>query len=189
MPLKTAQYHNLCNAAAQHFGIPDWEYRGVKISGGALLEGICHGESGGRAEAWRYEPHQDRQSDGDTPNVDSGWLEDDRSWGLFQVMGYNIRRLLGAKDGTPMNFRFAIDPWINIWLGCQVLIADIAAVKRELGAVGDDPIIVSRALARYNGGPTGDDPTGPGGAMRRQVYVDHVGASCLAVVKDRGRAL
>jgi len=93
MSFPTAKYRALFEAAAQVAGLPAWG----SIPASCWLEAIALQESSGRPDASRYEPHQDRAgrpdvtSDADTPDVDDGFTEDDRSWGLMQVMGYNLR--------------------------------------------------------------------------------------------------
>jgi hypothetical protein len=207
----------LIDAKAAFVGLPTWRSQRYKIRilPGELLEAIILTESGGNARARRYEEHQDRASrrdapqDPDTPDVDDGELEDDASYGLMQVMGYNIRhlvgvgpvgiadtshgpRLVGGVIGPggwrpllvgemgatypPMSFAWAFLPDTNITLGLRVLLP-------ELRAVGGD---VERALARYNGGPTGDDVRPEyGDDMRLRRYVDKVFSNARFVAMDR----
>jgi hypothetical protein len=175
--LPTRRYRRLLDACAELVALPGWTYRGVSFFPGEWLEGLVLAESRGNPSARLYEPHQDRAgrrdaaSDGDTPDQDDGMLEDDKSYGLMQVMGYNIRELCGVPRGTAMRFGFALLPITNVALGLRVLIG-------ELSAVGGD---VARALARYNGGPTGDD----GSPMRLQGYVDRIYSHALVVRDDR----
>lgn len=151
------------------------------IIGSEWLEALVMQESSGNPRATRYEPHQDRAgrtdaaSDADKPGQDDGMLEDDRSYGLMQVMGYNLRRLVGVPPGTPMKFDWALDPLFNIAAGVAVLRGELAATH------GD----VARALARYNGGPTGDAIQADG-KMRREEYVAGVRAWVGRVIADRG---
>lgn len=133
------------------------------------LEGLILAESAGNPKARRYEPHQDtgvrkvRELDPDSPDIDDGLLEDDASYGLMQVMGYNVRQLCGVAKGTPMNFGFLYLPITNLSFGLRILTAELQATR------GD----VSRALARYNGGPTGETLQ-PNGKMRLEAYVRRV---------------
>ena len=62
-----------------------------------------------------------------------------------------------------------------LWMAApEGLCAELAATK------GD----VARALARYNGGPTGER-IGEDGKMRRQEYVDKVLVNARRVAEDR----
>lgn len=179
--LPTAHFRLLFNGAAEGAGLPWW--RG--FSPGVLVEALAMQESSGNPKARRYEPHhdaagrRDSASDGDVMAQDDGPLEDDASYGLIQILGSNVRRLVGAPPSTPFNFGFLFDPVIGLGFGLLVL-------REELKATGGD---VARALARYNGGPTGDrmEP-GPHGQLqlRRQEYVDGVARWCERVRQDRG---
>lgn len=178
----------LIDAKAAFASLPEFvsdHYR-CSFSPGTWLEGLVLTESSGNARARRYEPHQDRatrrnaREDPDPPDQDSGDIEDDASFGLCQVMGYNIRKIVGVRmvDGRypPMSFAWAFDADVNLWLGCTVL-------RWELAAVGGD---VERALARYNGGPTGDDVLPEyGNDMRLRRYVDKVVKNSFLVDADR----
>jgi hypothetical protein len=171
----------LMRDCAWWYGFPIWQPDGIPAE--VWLEAIAAHESLGDEEAVRYEERQDREgrgdsaTDGDRPGVDDGWAEDDKSYGLFQIMGYNIRRLCGVPDGTPMNFRWACEPPVNLWLACKVL-------EGELRTVGSD---VPKALARYNGGPTGDDirQTERGAEMRCAEYVRRIREAVDLVQMDR----
>lgn len=186
----------LIDAAAAWHVLPVWVYEGNILPPGVFLEGLILAESGGKADAVRYEPHQDRpgrsdaHTDPDRPGIDDGVKEDDRSYGLMQIMGYNYRRYCGAPVRTALDFSPLFRPMLNIDCGCWILNADLLAVAREVEA-GQPPTrthdIVARALARYNGGPTGDDIQ-PNGKMRLQRYVDRVGSHALAVLRDRQAA-
>jgi hypothetical protein len=176
----------LIRAAADHAGLPSWGDAAARV----WLEALVMTESSGNAKARRYEPHQDRPgradaaTDADRPGTDDGLLEDDASYGLCQVMGYNLRRYLGLAPGTTMHYGFAYRPALNIDAGIWVLQGDIAALRREGMAHGEHEL-VARALARYNGGPTGDD-RGPTGAMRVQPYVDKVAHWSTIVLGEAG---
>ena len=120
--MKTRSFRELINREASRVGLPLW--RGLEP--GCWLEGLVLAESGGRPEAIRYEAHQDRAgrrdaaSDGDVAGRDDGLLEDDKSYGLMQVMGYNIRRLCGFHPGCPIRFAFAFEPETNTDRGATV---------------------------------------------------------------------
>jgi hypothetical protein len=185
--LPTAPLRRLIDAKAEHHGLPF--FHSVRYNShftpGEWLEGLILTESSGNPRARRYEPHQDRATrtdvatDADRPDVDDGQIEDDASYGLCQVMGYNIVRLTGGGRGerATRDFAFAFDPDVNIWLGIQVLRGEMAVVS------GD----VERALARYNGGPTGAVVAPKfGNDMRLRAYVDRVVANARKVQADRG---
>jgi hypothetical protein len=180
----------LIEAKAALHGLPRFAYRGNTYTPGTLLEGLVLTESSGDPRARRYEPHQDKAgrtdapTDPDRPGIDDEDFEDDASYGLCQVMGYNLRHLVGVPPGTRMSFTWAYDPDVNLWAGCMVLTRDLAQVYREAPHASESERC-ARALARYNGGPTGDDPTGPGGAMRLQAYVDKVAQRCQTAHLDR----
>jgi len=184
LPLATRRYRPVLAAMADFVSLPAWEHPTNVWLGAIWLEALVLTESGGDPKAVRYEPHQDvpgrrdSASDGDKPGQDDGLLEDDKSYGLLQVMGSNIRRLCGVGPGVPMQFGFALLPLTNLALGLRVLLEDLETVE------GDIP----RALARYNGGPTGTSLVpGPGGALvyRRQEYVDKVAKNAVLVFQDR----
>jgi len=178
--LPTRRYRRLLDAAAEVVALPGWTYHDQSFFPGEWLEGLVMAESSGDPSARRYEPHQDRAgrrdeaSDGDTPGRDDGVLEDDASYGLMQVLGSNLRRLVGVRPGVSMHFGWALLPIANISAGLRVLL-------EELRATGGS---VERALARYNGGPTGD-ARDERGVMRRQVYVDRVFSMTRRVRRDR----
>lgn len=178
--MRTEHYRALIDAVADQVGLPPWTYRGQSFTPGEWLEGQILTESGGDPNAMRYEPHHDtperaaREGDGDQPGRDDGLLEDDRSYGLMQVLGSNIRRLCGVPPGTPMQFSFALLPLANLSLGLRVL-------HQELRATDND---VARALARFNGGPTGDR-LDAAGRMRRAEYVELVARHAARVQNAR----
>lgn len=181
--LRTRRYRELLEAAARLVALPGWTYRGESFFRGEWLEALVLTESGGDPTATRYEPHQDRPgrrdsaTDPDTPGHDDGLREDDTSFGLMQVMGYNLRSLVECEPGTRMGFGWALLPIANVAMGLRVLLGELHQTH------GD----VARALARYNGGPTGDDRDDRG-VMRRQVYVDRVFSSARRVRRDRADA-
>jgi soluble lytic murein transglycosylase-like protein len=168
------------NGAALVGDLPWW--RGY--APGELLEALVMQESGGNPRARRYEPHQDTatrsdaRSDGDVAGQDDGPLEDDASYGLIQILGSNVRRLVGAPPATPLNFGFLFDPALGLGFGLMILKLELAYTHGH----------VERALARYNGGPTGDtmvaDSKG-GFVLRRQEYVDGVARWIERVHSDR----
>jgi hypothetical protein len=177
--LATSRYRKLLEACADLVGLPPWE----EFEPAEWLEGLVITESGGNPRATRYEAHQDapgrsdEASDADAPGQNDGFKEDDTSYGLMQIMGYNIRHLCGVAGGTPMDFSFAFLPITNISLGLRILLG-------ELSATGGH---VDRALARYNGGPTGDRMVdGPRGLeMRREEYVRKVRMNADKVARDK----
>jgi hypothetical protein len=177
--LGTAKYRKLIDACAELVGLPEWE--GFK--GGEWLEGVMLTESSGNPQATRYEPHQDRpgrrdsHSDADAPGVDDGMFEDDKSYGPFQVMGYNVKRLVGVPMSTRMNFSWVLLPIANISLALRILLDELRATGGHVAA----------ALARYNGGPTGDDLREVNGeiVMRREEYVKKVRMNTEKVARDR----
>lgn len=175
-----SRFRRLIDATAEFIGLPPWEIHGERFLPGEVLEALILQESGGRPEARRYEPHhdtaarRDAASDGDTFDHDDGPLEDDASYGLIQVLGSNVRRLVGAPPGTPMDFGFLLRPLAGLAFGLRVLLIELDATDESW----------ARALARYNGGPTGEVMTATG-AMRRQEYVDDVEAKCHVVRVDR----
>lgn len=187
MSLPTRRYRRFIDAAAELVGLPGWTYRGQSFFPGELLEGLILAESGGDPRARRYEPHQDRSgrrdaaTDADTPDQDDGALEDDASYGLMQVMGYNLRRLVGVAPGVRMDFEWAFLPIANVSAGLRILLEELRAVD---GPDQRNEVVISRALARYNGGPTGDDRDDHG-VMRRQPYVDRIHEHARRVRSDR----
>jgi hypothetical protein len=190
--LRTAEprLRRLIDAAAAFYGLPRFQYRGHSYSPGELLEGLVLTESSGNPAARRYEPHQDRAgradapTDPDRPAADDGDFEDDASYGALQVMGYNLRRLVGVPVGVRMSFAWAYDAGVSLWAGCQILRFDLAAVYREFPHAPESERVI-RALARYNGGPSGDDPTGAHGDIRLRAYVDKVAENTQRAYVDR----
>jgi len=193
LPHRTVVYRAICDAAARFVGLPAWVYGSTIFTGPDLVEAMIRTESGGDPRARRYEPHQDRATrtdvarDPDTADKDDGDLEDDCSYGLMQVMGFNARALLGVRPGTPMSFAPLYRPLLNISLGLTIFTGELAAVAFEVSA-GKLPggRTVERALARYNGGPTGDDDTN--GAFRLQAYIDRVARHAFAVRREKESA-
>jgi hypothetical protein len=137
-------------------------------------------ESSGNPRARRYEPALDKVADGDTLRVDDGAFEDDASWGLLQVLGWNLRAAVGVPRGVRMSFEWALDPALGLIFGVKHLITEC------LIPTGGD---VARALARYNGGPNGTSlvpgPQGVGLVLRRQDYIDAVKRRIPRVIEDR----
>jgi hypothetical protein len=211
----------LIDAYARFYELQPWVYRGQPVAPGELLEGLILTESSGNPRARRYEPHQDRKSrrdapqDPDTWDRDDGEIEDDASYGLMQVMGYNARRYVQvfpvqpiyshASDrpaglppamrlqrndtagvNPPMGFTWLFNAPTNIDVGLWVLRGELVAVRHEVAAGKIDPgQDLERALARYNGGPTGDDLVG--GDYRLRAYVDKVGRNAALARQDRAR--
>jgi len=123
-----------------------------------VVEAIVWVESSGNPKARRYEAHQDRKPDGDTPGVDDGIHEDDASYGLAQIMGYTARKL-GFKGD---NFEALYDERLSIAFCCKLLLQNLRASAMNYRF----------AVARYNGGPQGNPR--PDGTCRNQDYVDKV---------------
>jgi soluble lytic murein transglycosylase-like protein len=171
--LRTAGLRPLLAALAERSRLPAWNGWPASV----WLEALVLQESGGNPNAVRYEPALDRRRGpgvADRPGVDDGWQEDDKSYGLMQVLGSNVRRLSGLPPGTPMDYTFLTDPVVGLAFGLRVL-------RAELDATGGD---VARALARYNGGPSGERKSADG-TMRCQAYVDGVRSWVARVVADR----
>jgi len=193
-PLLPSDLRRVVDSSARFVGLLPWTYRGSGefFSPGECLEGVILTESSGNAKARRYEAHQDRAgrrdqaADADTPENDNGDMEDDASFGLMQVMGFNARVLCGVPPGTPMDFGFLYLPLINISMGLRILLGELASVRAEVGAGKIDPgQDFERALCRYNGGPTGDDLTG--GDFRLRAYVDRVARNAARARADKAR--
>jgi hypothetical protein len=172
------------DASAAIANLPAWPVHGEVYRPGEWLEGLVLQECGGRPDSRRYEPHHDRAarpdraSDPDTPDKDDGPAEDDASWGPMQVLGTNVRSIMGAKGSCVFNYS-AVFWWpLGIAFGLKVLLGELAQTGRN----------VDRALARYNGGVTGDrlEPNAQGEMMmRRQVYVDGVENHAVRVRQNR----
>ncbi len=175
-PLPTAgDVRRFLDATAALLRFPPWTLGISEVyAGGEWLEALVLVESSGRPDVRRYEPHLDRVADGDVPVRDDGDREDDSSWGPMQVLGSNLRELLGLAPMTRANWRRIACNWpVGVGLGALFL-------ERELrGASGR----VAVALARYNGGPR-DNPR-PDGTLRNQDYVDRVRAKAAEVWADR----
>lgn len=176
------------DAAAGLVGLPPFQYRGRGYTPGELLEGLILSESAGNPRARRYEPHQDRASRTDAPrdpdiaDQDDGELEDDASYGLCQVMGFNARVLCGVPPGIPMRFGWLFLPQVNIATGLRILHSELTVVYALHPHESQQERLV-RALARYNGGPTGDSIVN--GDIRLRVYVDRVAAHAEVARADR----
>lgn len=184
-----APLRRLIDALATFYRLPRFVYRGEDFTGGELLEAMVITESSGRPTARRYEPHQDKagradaHTDPDLPGVDSGDTEDDASWGLLQVMGFNWRRLLGVPVGTRIDYaKFALDPVFALRGGIAVFVEEFSRLYRQNPQMPEAERVV-RALCRYNGGPTGDALVD--GDLRRRVYVDKVAANARLVRASR----
>lgn len=196
MSLRTAEprLRRLIDALADFHALPRFSYKGEDFTAGELLEGLVLTESSGNPLARRYEAHQDKAgrsdaaTDADTPARDDAATEDDASYGLTQVMGYNWRRILGLRPGTPIDFgAFAFDPVFSLRAGIKILDAELKAVY-SIHPHAPDAERVVRALCRYNGGPSGDSMVeiSPGKEdLRRREYVDLVFARCRQARDDR----
>ncbi len=173
--METERFRRLIDAAAATVGLPLWIKEGETYAPGEWLEGQILVESGGNPRAVRYEAHQDRGGDPDTATVDDGFLEDDRSYGLMQVMGYNVRKLCGVPAGVAMNFEWVLLPISNLALGLRMLSAELNTTRLH----------VPSALARYNGGPFGNLPGAEN--LRNILYVEKVAAAAHSVKVHRAR--
>lgn len=172
--MRTEKLRTVIDAMASHVGLPDWQYADLDpFSGGEWLEALILQESNGDPNAVRYEGHQDQTQDGDIPGVDDGLFEDDRSYGLMQIMGNNARVYCGVPLGTRMNFSFLLRPLANLAFGLRLLSENLVDSNND----------VSTALARYNGGFAGNPVGGP---LRNQPYVDGVAAHASIVQLARG---
>lgn len=191
MSLRTAEpaFRRLIDAIAAHEQLPRWGYGAEEYSPAELLEGLILTESSGTPAARRYEPHQDRDGrrdqamDPDRPGQDDGSVEDDSSYGLLQVMGYTAKGILEVDRAVRLNFSFLFRPLMGLAFGLEVLKRELRVVYQLHPHETDSERIV-RALARYNGGPTGDsiDETGD---IRRREYVDKVAANALRAKRAR----
>jgi len=172
MALATTSLRPLIDGVAFTTNLPWWR----SWSPATWLEALILQESGGDSRAMRYERHQDISSlnDPDAPTTDDGLMEDDKSYGLMQVMGYNIRNIIRCPPNVKLHYGFALRPVMGLALGLRILLQELDATNG----------VVSKALARYNGGPTGELEVSPG-KMRRQVYVDGVAAWAEKVARDR----
>ena len=103
MSLPTSRYRPLIEALAMVSGLPDWKMGSRVYSGAQYLEGQVMQESSGDPRARRYEGHLDRVADGDAPGIDDAIWEDDASYGLLQVLGSNLRAMVGVPPGTRMS--------------------------------------------------------------------------------------
>ena len=178
MSLPTARYRSLIDALAAHAGLPPWKLADSTYPGATWLEGQILQESSGDPRARRYEGLLDHVPDGDTPGIDDGIWEDDASYGLLQVLGSNLRAMVGVPIGIRMSFEFALRPATGLCFGVRHLVDEC------LRTVSWD---VPRGLARYNGGPGGSLEVAKGGALvlRRQDYVDAVAAWTRRVAEEQ----
>lgn len=180
------KFRRLIDATAAYVGLPGWTYRGLFVTPGEWLEGLILTESSGNPAARRYERHQDDPSkwDLDTPQQDDGLREDDASYGLMQVMGTTYRGLVALDRPARLDYALLFRPLIGLAMGLEVLLQELAAVRRLHPKAQETEQIV-RALARFNGGPSGDvlDPATKD--YRRRIYVDRVAVRCGQVRTDR----
>jgi hypothetical protein len=185
-----ARFRRLIDAVAAYEQLPWFSYRGDTFTPGELLEGLILTESSGNPQARRYEPHQDATGrkdaakDPDAPGVDNGHTEDDASYGLCQVMGYTLKGLLELDRPARLNFTLLYRPLFGLAAGVEVLKREISAVFRA-HPIEDENQRTARALARYNGGPTGDAWDVERGAMRLHGYVEKVAANARRAQDDR----
>lgn len=189
LPTSEPRLRSWIDATAHLYLLPEWNFPGERFSPGEWFEALFLQEDAQKIGEWRtsgritgrrYEGHQDRigAETADTPGVDDLLLEDDASYGPLQVMGTNVKVMLGLDRNArvPLNFGFLYDWLLGTGCGMWVLLQELSATSRD----------VSRALARYNGGPSGE-AIGPDGKMRRQDYVDGVLNRARLVKADRRR--
>lgn len=172
--LPTRPYRALFEVASRLFALPHWRGRAPFI----WLEAMALQESSGNSNAYRYEPGLDYRSprDSDAPGVDNLSFEDDKSYGLMQLLGSTYKEVFGIPQESKVEFKVLFNPFVNV--ACAIVY-----LQHLLGATGKD---VGRALARYNGGTRGDE-VGPGHTYRNQAYVDAVWGRVLAVEADRAK--
>lgn len=190
--LRTAEasFRRLIDAVAAFEHLPRWTYRSEEYSPAELLEGLILTESSGDPLARRYEPHQDAadrddaKNDPDRPGADDGPLEDDASYGLCQVMGYVLKGLLEVDRPVRMKFELLYRPLFGLAAGVEVLKRELRAVYLTNPTQAETERVV-RALARYNGGPTGDAWEIETGDIRRREYVDLVAKNAKRARDDR----
>jgi len=174
----------LIDAASNHVSLPRWR----SLPGPEWLEGLILAESGGDAGATRFEKHHDAQADGDAPGVDDGLSEDDRSYGLMQIMGTNLRRMVGVQPGVPMDFSWALRPLANLAFGLRMLCEEIRRAEDQVGAddIAGGSKAVDIALARWNGGGRGNGPLEYPN-LRNWSYVERVESHARKAHEDRKR--
>lgn len=200
----------LIDAGALWVLLPSW--RGY--SGATWLEGLTLAESSGEPGAVRYEEHLDRGGvDPDAPGRDDGLREDDRSYGLMQVLGTNLREMVGVPAfvqgqdlgsgyresvPVPVNFSWALFPMANLAFGLRFLAGLLNQARRDVAAVvhetADEALSarfslegpVDLALARYNGGPRGN-AAADWPSLRNWPYVERVAAHAEVAREVRRR--
>jgi hypothetical protein len=190
--LRTAEprLRRMIDAVAALEQLPSFSFKADTFTPGELLEGLVLTESSGNPQARRYEPHQDAAGrkdaalDPDPPGVDNGPVEDDASYGLTQVMGYTLKGLLEVDRPVRLNYSLLYRPLFGLAAGVEVLKRELAAVFRVSPTQSENER-TARALARYNGGPSGDAWDAERGAMRRQEYVELVAKNAKRAQDDR----
>jgi len=119
-----------------------------------LVEAIIHVESGGKADAFRYEPEFFRRY---LSRKEEWRYSNPRrissSYGLMQIM-YIVAHELGFRDEPEALFM----PRTNIHWGCRKL-RDLRGWAETFAV--PHTIALMSALAAYNGGMGGNSPTGP----------------------------
>lgn len=151
-------YRDLIAAAAAKHGLDP-----------ALVDAVVQQESNDWASAFRYEPAFWTKYLANNPAYKNrNPREVSSSYGLMQVM-----------FPTAVDHGFVGEPWelfdpaLNLDLGVAHLAAQIKwASALYVGLEGDRQAASTRAgLAAYNGGRTGNAPTGP---LRNREYADEV---------------
>jgi len=160
-----------------------------------LLAALVEQESSGDQDAWNPEPRYRyfwnvrtgapfrRVSDlelaakfppKDFPALagdpDNEWWGQQASWGLTQIMGAVAREHGFKGKYLP---RLCSDPALNLDLGAAHLAGNIKwAAGLYVGLESERQAVSTRAgLAAYNGGRTGNAPTGP---LHNRAYADEV---------------
>ena len=198
--LRTAEptLRRLIDAIAASEQLPRWNYQGEDYTAAELLEGLILTESSGNPLARLYEPahdapgRSDQGDDPDTPGHDDGPFEDDASYGLGQVLGTTFKALLHVDRPVKMDFSILYRPLFGLAALIEVLKGELRAVYLNKPMATENERVV-RALARYNGGPSGDllvpVPAKDGNPattdIRDRAYVDRVAKNAKLAREDR----
>lgn len=188
--LRTAEasFRRLIDAIAAFEQLPRWTYKGEGFTAGELLEGLILTESSGNPLARRYEPAHDapgRKDQGSDPDVlahDDGAFEDDASYGLGQVMGTTFKALLHVDRPVKIDYSILYRPLFGLAALVETLKGELRTVYLTSPMQSESERVV-RALARYNGGPTGEALVD--GDIRNRAYVDRVAANAKRARNDR----
>lgn len=169
--LTTGKYRAVFDACADLVVLPPWgPYRP-----GVWLEMQCLQESGGNPAARHYDAPPDKKF-GDAH--DAGDFEEWASFGLFQIEGRTFRQMYHFAPQVVINYADMLGrPLLNLAVALRIH-------KENLFTYAGS---VERALAAYNGGPSGANDDGTGNLVR-QDYVEAVRRHGAAVLADRGIA-